>query len=139
MKQEPRIYWHMGSRDPEVQNRIREAFKAKGIINIFGWAFNNPKAIYYNDGDIDIAEGFLDTDIYAIKKVGTELNIEPTHKIFKPYEKVLVNAVGWWAASLYSHFNADENVHFTVSYLSYDDDKIIPFEGNEDKVGKKVI
>ena len=66
-----------------------------------------------------------------------------THKHFEPFQKVLhaiVNEVGYeeWFADIYSHYNDLTREHYLVSGFVLDDDDIIPYEGNEDKLGKPV-
>ena len=66
-------------------------------------------------------------------------------KVFKPYQKVLVkeligknfNKVVWMATN-YSHYDADLKQHYCTMSYGFDDDEIIPYEGNEDKLGKTV-
>ena len=63
------------------------------------------------------------------------------HKTFKPFQKVLVKvAHGFefvWIAAIYSHYNESEGRYYLSNMQWTDDDSgIIPFEGNEDKVGQ---
>lgn len=66
------------------------------------------------------------------------------HKHFKPYQKVLcvISDVDGriWAADFYSHYNEDKKQHCLVSGVVKDDanNEVIPYEGNEDKLGKIV-
>ena len=65
------------------------------------------------------------------------------HKHFEPFQKVLhaiVNEVGYeeWFADIYSHYNDLTREHYLVSGFVVDDDEIIPYEGNEGKLGKPV-
>ena len=65
------------------------------------------------------------------------------HKEFKPFEKVL-RAIGHefgyevWFADFYSHYDDSTREHYLASGYVVDDDEIVPFEGNEDKLGKLV-
>ena len=66
------------------------------------------------------------------------------HKIFKPFQKVLVKVTNdddnyVWVAAIYSHYNESKGRHY-FSNLQWTDDYsgIIPFEGNEDKLGQIV-
>lgn len=63
--------------------------------------------------------------------------METKHKNFKPYDRVLVKfeKEGAWVVSIYSHWDEDLDVHNTLSGIINDDD-ILPFEGNEDLLGK---
>ena len=63
------------------------------------------------------------------------------HKEFEPYQKVLVKA--WvdsktrrWVPINYGYYDASKNMHFLSSFTLVEDCGIIPYEGNEDKLGK---
>ena len=68
--------------------------------------------------------------------------ISKKHKVFKTYQKVLVKElVGRnfdktvWMADEYSHYDEDLKQHYCTRSYGFDDDEIMPYEGNEDKVG----
>ena len=70
-----------------------------------------------------------------------EIKEKNAHKTFKPFQKVLVKAAHEfeliWTASIYSHYDTKNNRHYlTNMQWTEDDDYIIPFEGNEDKLGQ---
>ena len=64
------------------------------------------------------------------------------HKTFKPFQKVLVKVTNdddnrVWVAAIYSHYNESKGRHYFSNLQWTDDDNgIIPFEGNEDKLGQ---
>ena len=64
------------------------------------------------------------------------------HKTFRSFQNVLVRAMNddgnyVWIASIYSHYDAKNNRHYlTNMQWTEDDNDIIPFLGNEDKVGQ---
>lgn len=65
------------------------------------------------------------------------------HKHFEPFQKVLCaydHDYGYevWAADFYSHYEEATCQHFLVSGFTVSDSEIIPYEGNEDKLGKPV-
>lgn len=66
------------------------------------------------------------------------------HKTFKPFQKVLVKVTNdddnhVWVAAIYSHYNESKGRHYFSNLQWTDDDSgIIPFEGNEDKLGQIV-
>lgn len=64
------------------------------------------------------------------------------HKEFKPFERVLVrewcDCKSIWTASLYSHYDDALDRHCLLGAEHVGDDRIIPYEGNENKVGKYV-
>lgn len=64
-------------------------------------------------------------------------------KKFKPFQKVLVKVTSddddnhVWLAAIYSHYNEAKGRHyFSNMQWTDDDDYIIPFAGNEDKLGQ---
>lgn len=61
------------------------------------------------------------------------------HKEFKPFQKVLVkgdcDGNDRWTIDFYSFYDASANRHYLASGWAEDED-IIPYEGNEDKLGK---
>lgn len=62
------------------------------------------------------------------------------HKIFKPFEKVLVrDDYGKWYCALYSHCREknehEELCHYTTATAGYKDEDILTYEGNEHLVG----
>lgn len=64
---------------------------------------------------------------------------------FKPFQKVLrayyvtCDRAGIWVADFYSHYDeALDNYYFSSGYVINGDSCIIPYEGNEDKLGKPV-
>lgn len=66
--------------------------------------------------------------------------MENNHKKFKPYDRVLVrDGRGIWQVDFYSHWSEEWKQHVTLAFgdgLKIDDKDIIPFEGNEQLVGK---
>lgn len=73
-----------------------------------------------------------------------EVNIlnSEKHKGFKPFDKVLVVEYEIdrkaWMAVYYSHWSNNLGVHITTTGGHYEDKEIIPYEGNENKVGEEV-
>lgn len=64
-------------------------------------------------------------------------------KKFKPFQKVLVKVMNddddnhVWVAAIYSHYNKSKGRHyFSNLQWTNEDSYIIPFEGNEDKLGQ---
>lgn len=64
------------------------------------------------------------------------------HKHFEPYQKVLIKdkfmSKYLWVAALYSHYDTLTNKHYLIGSDWAEDDDIIPYEGNEDKVGNVI-
>lgn len=67
------------------------------------------------------------------------------HKHFEAFQKVLIShfidnfpSEEIWVPSLYSYYDKKEEVHVLIDSSLRDDDEIIPYEGNEDKLGKPI-
>ena len=64
------------------------------------------------------------------------------HKHFESYQKVLIKdkfmPKYFWVAAVYSHFDELTNKHYLVGADWAEDDEIISYDGNEDKLGKIV-
>lgn len=60
--------------------------------------------------------------------------MEPKHKTFKPFDKVLVKYGKVWVVDFYRNFVESSNVHLTLTGTRYDDE-ILHYEGNEHLVG----
>ena len=64
------------------------------------------------------------------------------HKHFEPFQKVLVKILhdsrSIWVADFYSHYDEITGRYYLVSGLTREDDEVIPYDGNEDKLGKPV-
>ena len=65
------------------------------------------------------------------------------HKEFEPFQKVLCvtdnnHDCEVWSADFYSHYDKSTFKHYLVSGFVKADDEVIPYEGNEDKLGKTV-
>ena len=68
--------------------------------------------------------------------------METNHKIFKPYEKVLIKATfennydyKGWTYDLYSHWDSETNSHICVGSGNIEDYNILSCENNEYLVG----
>lgn len=67
------------------------------------------------------------------------------HKHFEPFEKVLISHFTddfpdkeIWAPALYGYYDEEIKARILTNGSSRDDDGIIPYESNEDKLGKPV-
>lgn len=65
------------------------------------------------------------------------------HKHFEPFQKVLTVTDDYiskkiWAADFFSHYDETNRKYFLISGYYTDEDKIILYKGNEDKLGKQV-
>lgn len=61
------------------------------------------------------------------------------HKYFEPFQKVLVAACvsKLWEPDIYGYYDDKHKKHICMSRPAYDN-YIIPYEGNEDKLGKQI-
>lgn len=68
------------------------------------------------------------------------------HKHFEAFQKVLISHFAdnyfpckeIWVPALYGYYDEEKKAHILTNGSSRDDDGIIPYESNEDKVGKPV-
>lgn len=64
------------------------------------------------------------------------------HKHFEPGQKVLVPYYDGdkhrWKLDIYSHWEEGSKLHFLIDETHLEDKNILPFEGNENKLGKPV-
>ena len=63
------------------------------------------------------------------------------HKHFEPFQKVLSITDDYrgskiWAADFFSHYGENLQQYYLVSGYEVDEDEVIPYEGNEDLLGK---
>lgn len=63
------------------------------------------------------------------------------HKEFEPFQKVLIKILdgtsdSMWLAALYSHYDASKDRHYLLGFTWVEDDEILPYEGNEELLGK---
>lgn len=70
-------------------------------------------------------------------------NVPKPHKYFEPFQKVLRaldHEFGYevWFADFYSHYDDSTREHYLISGYVADDEELIPYEGNEHKLGKLV-
>lgn len=117
------------------ENRIFP-IKCKALDNNF-WRF-------YSDGRFAIYEGAKCILFPSEEnKDWSTFEVPKKYKVFKPYQKVLVKA--WvdsktrrWVPINYGYYDASKNMHFLSNFTLVEDCGIIPYEGNEDKLGKIV-
>ena len=68
-----------------------------------------------------------------------KFEVQKKHKEFKPYQRVLVrewfDCKSIWTASLYSHYDDALDRHCLLGFKHVEDNEIIPYEGNENKLG----
>ncbi len=62
------------------------------------------------------------------------------HKHFEPYQKVLVasSISNKWETDMYRCYDVRRNMHLCMHYSTVEDSYIIPYEGNENMLGKEV-
>ena len=72
----------------------------------------------------------------------SKFEVPKKHKEFKPFQKVLIpgiiDNVWYWFAALYSHYDSKHKLHVLINNETIiEENEIIPYEGNEDKLGTK--
>lgn len=72
-----------------------------------------------------------------------KFEVPKKHKEFEPFQRVLCaadldNGYKVWSADFYSHYDLSTFEHYLLSGTVKSDDEVIPYEGNEDKLGKTV-
>lgn len=77
-----------------------------------------------------------------------KFEVPKNHEEFKPFEKVLrVDKIPMrvtdplikvWSCDFYNFYDKGTHIHYFVSGYSAKDDEVIPYTGNEDKLGEKV-
>lgn len=103
------------------RNIISTQFESYSETNIF---FANDESVLFPSKD---------------NKDWSTFKVSKEHKVFKPYQKVLIK--DWfcskplWVAALYSHYDTLTNKHYLVGADWAEEDEIIPYKGNEDKLG----
>lgn len=64
------------------------------------------------------------------------------HKHFEPGQRVLIPYYEGnnhkWRLAFYSHYDVNAKLHITTDYTSLPDERVIAYNGNEDKLGKPV-
>lgn len=75
-------------------------------------------------------------DWSTFKAPKKQKEFEPFQKVLRVDDNNLTNRV--WATDFYSHYDETICKHFLASGFIKDDDDIIPYEGNEDMLGKVV-
>ena len=98
-----------------------------------GW-FSDSFAYAYSECALFPSKENRDWSTFKVPKI---------HKNFEPYQKVLIlrelvskfGEKAVWMADEYSHYDEDLELHYTTKDYGFDDDEIMPYEGNEDKVG----
>ena len=114
--------------------RITVLYRVPGTIRTKALFFDNYGVIY----NCPNGECLL----FPSKENRDWLTLRPSksHKEFKKFQKVLVKDwrdKKWWAG-FYSHYDVSQNKHCLVGFSMVDDEDIIPYDGNEDKIGEAI-
>lgn len=72
---------------------------------------------------------------FILRTYGMELHLNPK---FKPFEKILNGSSGVWTADFFSNYIKDENLYMTANGSYLTENEILPYKGNENKLGKLV-
>ena len=121
----------------EVDENLTYPIKCKPLDCDGDWIFRG-------DGHFSLSEG-AECLLFPSKenKNWSAFKIPKKHKHFEIFQKVLrVTGINpnhkIWIADFYSHYDEATGKHYLTSDFIRSDDEIMPYEGNEDKVGKIV-
>ena len=67
----------------------------------------------------------------------SKFNISKTHHIFEHFQPVIAQFGGIWCADFYSHYDDEHNKHCLLT-MNREDGKVLPYEGNEELLGKPI-
>ena len=119
----------------EIVKDYPSPIRCKALDNTF-WGF-------YSDGRFVNYEG-AQCVLFPSKenKDWATFNV-PSHKHFEPFQKILFVILNEhnekvWASSFYSYYDKSRKRHYLVGGIARNDDEVLPFEGNEDKLGKYI-
>lgn len=120
----------------EVDNTSKVIVRSSDTHNIY---------CFTKTGTFLMGEQYSEFLLFPSKDCRTWENFKTPwkHKHFEPFQKVLVDTNGIWRPDIYSYFsdysNHQQEGHIVLGrYLIFGDNKILPYEGNEDKLGKEV-
>lgn len=110
--------------------------KTSDGVNINFTNFGKFYSVVYKNGECVLFPSKENRD-WSTFKVSEE------HKHFVPFQRVLCAFdhqydYEIWAADVYSHYDDATGKHYLVSGYVGNDNEVIPYEGNEDKLGKSV-
>lgn len=103
-----------------------------------------------NDFEGDYAPHYFDAECTLFPSKGNKdwRTFKPTwniHKHFDPFQKVLIASDYYdyshhWGADIYNCYSESKEKHLTLrnSVVGVSDDEILPYEGNENLIGKPV-
>lgn len=146
------VWWHMGSDNPKEVEAIKKAFESKDI-DLANIEPDEVSAIYYGEEGKHLCalENYNDnssTLFEIIKENGMELGLSKylSHKKFQPFQKVLISydsgfGLPIWKLDFFSHMEKSDKTDLYVCLSGicvFYDNKILPYEGNEDKLGKVI-
>lgn len=119
-----------------VKPRITVLYKVFGSVKNKALFFDNYGVIYnYPNGECMLFPSKDNRDWSTFKASKNHKHFEPFQKILVPY---LSNSKAYkWKLTIYSHYDKEQSLHVTLNGF-FEDDKIILYKDNEDKLGKLV-
>lgn len=107
----------------------------RGILTYIMFTANGKYCNYFVNGECVLFPSKENHD-------WSKFEIPKKHKEFKPFQKVLIpgiiDNVCYWFATLYSHYDSKHKLHVLIDNRTvFEDNEIVPYEGNEDKLGTK--
>ena len=129
----------------EFQYIDNNAIYLKIVCSVVGKNGENMRASFTKDGwfSDSFAYAYSECVLFPSKenRDWSTFKAPNTYKHFEPFQKVL-RSIGHefgyevWFADFYSHYDDSTREHYLASGYVVDDDEIVPFEGNEDKLGQ---
>ena len=100
------------------------------------FAANGKYTLYFDDGECVLFPSKENRDWSTFKAPNTHKHFEPFQKVLRALDHEFGYVV--WFADFYSHYDDSTREHYLVSGYVVDDEELIPYEGNEHKLGKLV-
>ena len=100
------------------------------------FAANGKYTLCFDDGECVLFPSKENRDWSTFKAPNTHKHFEPFQKVLRALDHEFGYVV--WFADFYSHYDDSTREHYLVSGYVVDDEELIPYEGNEHKLGKLV-
>lgn len=142
-----KLYYHYGSNSPKERKVIENAFRQRGVLNYDAYDYENVEMLYFGVEGYPLAHlDSLSVPLSVLAIVNSdakELDLGDVKSEYEPFQKVLVAhpLFSWgyaWKLDLYSHYDAATKSHILVSGREVEDGELLPYEGNETKLGQPV-
>ena len=120
----------------EVDENWMYPIKCKALDNNFWKFYSDGRYANYEGTKCVLFPSEENKDWSTFKAPKKHKEFEPFQKVLRVDDNNLTNRV--WSTDFYSHYDETICKHFLASGFIKNDDEIIPYEGNEDKLSKTV-